>query len=256
MRGVVIAAGRGMRMGALGESAPKSLIPIDGKPLLEYALENFRGHGIDSIAVVTGHQAEAFTYPDLRYHYNAEYLDTNILHSLMKAEEEFEDDLIITYSDIWFSPDVLGGLIAAPGDIVVSVDTDWQERYEGRTLHPWTEAEKAILTKQGAVQKIGKHLPMESNPGEFIGLFKLSKAGAKIFRDEFHALQKKLKLTEPFQQAKEWRKSYVTDFIQWLADKGQKINASTHKGGWLEMDTPQDYESAAAIIRGSSRRPR
>ncbi len=113
-----------------------------------------------------------------------------------------------------------------------------------------------ILTPEGAVAKIGKHLPLEDNPGEFIGLFKLSKKGAKLFRDEFRALQKKLTLTEPFEQAKEWRKAYVTDFVQWLAKKGHTINASTHAGGWLEMDTPQDYESAGAIIRGSSRRPR
>lgn len=166
----------------------------------------------------------------------------------MKAESDFDDELVITYSDIWYSSDVLQKLLKTSGDIVLSVDIDWQKRYEGRTEHPWSEAEKVTFTPTGTVVKIGKHLPMEENPGEFIGLLKLSKNGARIFRDEFQKLQKKMKLDEPFQNAKEWQKAYLTDFLQWLALEGHAINASQHEAGWMEMDTKQDYENAGKII--------
>lgn len=250
MKGIIIAAGKGSRLGGLTADTPKSLLPILGKPLIEYTMESMRACGVTDIAVITGYKAEKFTYKDVRYHSNPDFEHNNILQSLMKAQSDFDGDLVISYSDIWFSQEVLAKLLKTPGDIVISVDTHWHGRYEGRTEHPWSEAEKTVLDAQGNVLKIGKHLPMEENPGEFIGLLKLSKNGAKIFFEEFIKLQKNLNPEEPFQNAKQWQKAYLTDFLQFLASNGQKIHTSRHEAGWLEMDTKQDYESAGKIING------
>ena len=251
MKAIIIAAGRGGRMGALADNLPKTLIPIAGKPLLDHLLKNMRDQGISSIALVRGYQAEKFTNPDLRYYLNAEYPENNILHSLMKAGREFDDDLVISYSDIWYSPAVLQSLLHTPGDIVISVDTAWSERYEGRLLHPWSEAEKVFFDAAHTVEKIGKHLPGDGSPGEFIGLFKLSRAGARLFREQFEEVNRRLSPRDPFEQAKEWRKAYITDFLQFLSRTGHTVSCSLHEKGWLEMDTPEDYEKAADILRSS-----
>ncbi len=248
MKGIIIAAGKGGRLGALTAQTPKSLLPILGKPLIEYTLETLRACGVKDIAVVTGFQAQKFTYKDVRYHSNPEFEKNNILQSLMKAQDDFDDELVISYSDIWFSQDVLKKLLHTDGDIVISVDTDWKKRYEGRTEHPWSEAEKITMTPDGIVIKAGKHIPVDENPGEFIGLLKVSKRGARTFLEEFNNLQKKLWPQEPFQNAKEWQKAYLTDFFQWLALQGHPIHTSQHQAGWLEMDTMQDYERAGEII--------
>jgi CTP:molybdopterin cytidylyltransferase MocA len=50
---LILAAGRSSRMGEF-----KPLLTIDGKTLVEHAVENFRNVGVDDILVVTGYEAE------------------------------------------------------------------------------------------------------------------------------------------------------------------------------------------------------
>jgi NDP-sugar pyrophosphorylase family protein len=56
---VVLAAGRGKRMGPLTESTPKPLIEVAGRSLLERLLSGLRTAGIERASVVTGYRAEA-----------------------------------------------------------------------------------------------------------------------------------------------------------------------------------------------------
>lgn len=55
MRGVILAGGRGSRMG--GE-VPKPLVPIGGVPLILHVLAQLRRQGIDDLLVVTGHRGD------------------------------------------------------------------------------------------------------------------------------------------------------------------------------------------------------
>lgn len=50
---LVFAAGFGTRMGALTKSMPKPLVPVDGKPLIDYALDLVLETKIESIVVNT-----------------------------------------------------------------------------------------------------------------------------------------------------------------------------------------------------------
>src|SRR6185503_13206340 len=54
MRAIILAAGRGSRMGQLTAEIPKCLVQLGGKPLLEWQTGALRAAGIDRIAVVTG----------------------------------------------------------------------------------------------------------------------------------------------------------------------------------------------------------
>ena len=45
VKAVVLAAGKGTRMGSLTEDLPKPMLPVNGKPLLEHILEQIgRAH--------------------------------------------------------------------------------------------------------------------------------------------------------------------------------------------------------------------
>jgi bifunctional UDP-N-acetylglucosamine pyrophosphorylase/glucosamine-1-phosphate N-acetyltransferase len=58
MKAVVLAAGKGERLRPLTENRPKHLLPIGGKPLLEWILEGLVGAGVDETLLVTHYLEE------------------------------------------------------------------------------------------------------------------------------------------------------------------------------------------------------
>ena len=51
MHGLILAAGRGSRMGVLGDERPKCLVELEGRPLLERQVAALRRGGADSVGV-------------------------------------------------------------------------------------------------------------------------------------------------------------------------------------------------------------
>ena len=60
MRAILLAAGMGTRLRPLTLDTPKSLIEVNGRPLLERQIEFLRERGVEEIIVVTGYLAEKF----------------------------------------------------------------------------------------------------------------------------------------------------------------------------------------------------
>ena len=251
MRGIIIAAGLGSRMGHFTESRPKCLLPIRGRTLLDRTVMNLRAAGCAEVVVVTGHKAETITQSDIIIVQNDDYQNNNILHSLMYAREYLDEPAIIMYSDIWVEPRIYRSLLSTGGDIILSVDRDWKPYYEGRSQHPVSEAENVLVDRSGFIVTAGKHLAGNDSAdhllGEFLGLWRLSAVGCDIFRRTFEELENRLNPLEPFEQAREWRKAYITDFVQYLVDKNINVNCSLIERGWAELDTNEDYQRLASI---------
>ncbi len=57
-RAVLLAAGKGTRMGAITEEIPKPLLPVRGKPLLEHIMDRLAEAGIRRFLIVVGFQGE------------------------------------------------------------------------------------------------------------------------------------------------------------------------------------------------------
>jgi NDP-sugar pyrophosphorylase family protein len=55
---VVLAAGRGTRMGALTQDTPKTMLPVRGRPLLEHVLERLESVGVERFLIVVSHRRE------------------------------------------------------------------------------------------------------------------------------------------------------------------------------------------------------
>jgi mannose-1-phosphate guanylyltransferase len=63
MKAMVFAAGQGLRLGPLTEKTPKALVPVAGRPMIEYPLRLLRHYGIRDIIINLHHlgeQIEAF----------------------------------------------------------------------------------------------------------------------------------------------------------------------------------------------------
>jgi len=251
MKAIIIAAGPSKRLRPLTEDVPKCMLEVNGKPIIENTVGLFRQNGINDISIIVGYKKEKIKVDKAAYYENTDYLNNNILFSLMFAREKIEEavktkeDIIITYSDIWYDNDVLKALLASKEDISAVVDTHWHEYYNGRTDHPPEEAENVIMDAAGVFLKIGKHIITSHVPnteeGEFLGLWKFTSKGAETFLNNFDAVSAALKKTDPFQKAIEFQKAYITDMFQEIIDRGGKIRGVLIKGGWKEFDTIQDY---------------
>mgnify|MGYP002355988415 CR=1 FL=1 len=58
MKAVILAAGKGTRMGDLTQEIPKPMLPVQGKPILEHIVTGLVNCGIREICVITGWHAE------------------------------------------------------------------------------------------------------------------------------------------------------------------------------------------------------
>ncbi len=258
MKGIIIAAGPSKRLRPLTDDLPKCMLKINGKPILQNTIGLFRNNGINDISVIRGYKKEKIDFMGITYFENSDFLNNNILHSLMcarpKLEEAIEtkEEVTITYSDIWYNEPVVKALLKSKKAIASIVDTDWHDYYNGRTDHPISEAENVIMDENKRMLKIGKHIFTDGAPkdkqGEFIGLWKFTPEGIKIFLNHFDRLNSTLKMTDPYQNAKEWQKSYITDIFQEMIDKGEKIYCVLIKNDWAEFDTIQDYKRIGGKI--------
>jgi len=258
MKGIIIAAGPSKRLRPLTDDTPKCMLKINGKSIIQNTMDLFRGNGVNDISVVRGYKAEKINFPDITYFENKDFWNNNILHSLMCARPKLEEaiktgeDVVVTYSDIWYNDYVVKALVESKEAIASIVDTDWETYYDGRTDHPIEEAENIITDDNKRMLKIGKHIFTNNTPkdkqGEFIGLWKFTPEGTKIFLKHFDRLNSTLKMTDPYQNTKEWQKSYITDIFQEMIDKGEKLYCVLIKKNWAEFDTVQDFKRIGGEI--------
>ncbi|HID65232.1 MAG TPA: nucleotidyltransferase [Anaerolineae bacterium] len=58
MKGVILAAGDGTRLAPLTINRPKPLVPVLGRPLIEYTIDSFGQAGIRELVIVIGYRGE------------------------------------------------------------------------------------------------------------------------------------------------------------------------------------------------------
>ncbi len=250
MKAIIVAAGPGIRLLPFTENKPKCMLEVGGKTILQRNLEVLKENGITDIVIVKGHKSDAINYPNIKYYYNPNYLENNILTSLFYAEKEMRDGFIFSYSDILYSASVLRKLLQSKEDMSLVIDVDWAQRYKGRTLHPIDEAE-LVVVEDGKVVKISKFMNPAIAYGEFIGLAKFTRKGVETLIRNYKRIRANkwcgFKAHHRFQDAVSIDKAYLTDMLQELINRGYPIHSVDINGGWLEIDTSQDLQIARRI---------
>lgn len=260
-KAIIVAAGRGRRLMPYTDQMPKCLVPVAGRSILEWQLRAFRACGIHEFVIIRGYlghvlaERSAELGPGVRFVDNPEFESNNILHSLFHAAHELSGPLLVTYSDIVFTRDVVAALVDAPGEICLTMDRDFALAYEGRTEHPLSEAEVADLDDAGNVRRVGKRsLPADEAWGEFIGLAKLTATGTEWLGQAWSELVARYRGREhePFQRAPRFRDAYLTDMFQHLIEAGRALRPMAIRGSWREIDTVQDLMRAQSLIGSAS----
>ena len=242
MKVIIIAAGTGTRLGKEVSKLPKALLEVNGQTILSRQISILKKVEIEEIVVITGPYAEKFPPIDVNYVNDAKHNEHDVLGSLLVAKDYIQGDIVITYSDILFDENVLRQIIQQECDIGIAIDMDWKQAYEGRTLHPLTEAENVLLDDNKNVLKIQKNIKSNTGVvGEFLGLIKLSSYGAKILTDKFEYLLAN-------HNALSLKTAYITDLIQELVNSKLVVTPILISGNWCEIDTIQDLERAQKMF--------
>lgn len=244
MKAIIIGAGRGSRLMPTTADTPKCFAEVNGKRILDWTIDAFKQNGVTDICFIGGYQIDKVrqAYPQFTFRHNAGWENNNILASLMHAEDQMDEPFICCYSDILFTPEVVKRTLASDADISLVIDTDWRSRYVHRTNHPEDDAEKAQI-KDGLVTRVHREIPSDQAAGEFIGVAKFSKTGARMMRDNYHRCRY-LNTGKPFREAKTFEKAYLILLFQEMIEGGIRFSAVTTPGGYMEIDTQEDFELA------------
>jgi len=244
MRVIVIGAGRGRRLMPTTADAPKCFAEVAGKRLLDWTVEAFHANGLDRVCFIGGYQIDKVKrdYPQFEFRHNTDWENNNILASLFCAADVMDEPLICCYSDVLFTPDIAGRLAASPADMALGVDTAWLERYEHRSHHPPDDAEK-VTTINGQVTRIHRGISEDDAHGEYIGVAKFSAAGAARLRKFYERRQAEF-AGRPWREAASFEKAYKILLFQDMIDEGERFTHVDTAGGYIEVDTQQDFEYA------------
>jgi choline kinase len=244
MRVIVIGAGRGKRLMPTTADAPKCYAEVSGRRLLDWAVAAFQSSGLDRICFIGGYQIEKVQrdYPQFEFRHNPDWEHNNILASLFYAEDVMDEGFICCYSDVLFTPDVVMRLAESSDDMVLGVDTAWLERYTDRTDHPPDDAEK-VTAVNGRITRIDRRIDTADAHGEYIGVAKFSPAGAAWLRDYYHRARSEY-AGRPWRDARLFEKAYKILLFQDMIERGERFTHVDTPGGYIEVDTQQDFDYA------------
>lgn len=253
MKAMILAAGQGTRLKKYTENLPKGMLSFMGRTIIERQIEMYRKCGINNIIIVRGFAADKIRYEGVTYYTNGDYANTNMVESLMAAKSEFDDDMIVSYSDILFEESMLRKMMKSEADFAVAVDDNWKVYWEKRYGKVNFDTESLALDTNGNIVELGLESPkLEDIDARYVGLLKFSKGGLEHILTLMNVAYAEFE-EKPWQQSgKTVRKAYMTDLLQAVIESGRPVRAEIFNNGWIEFDTNEDYENACKWVEDGS----
>lgn len=239
MNGVLLAAGRSRRLGAVTDEVPKTLLPVAGdRTILDIVLSNLRDVDVRDVVIVTGYLSDRIearrgelesTYGlSITTIYNETHLEWNNCYSLWLAREAFTDDALVINADTIHPSSVEQALLADRGpDILLAVD-----RIKGLG----EEEMKVLLNADGSARRIHKEIDPDLADGEHIGVSLIEGRAAATVAECLEATWKRQPTL------------YFEDGYQEFIERGGIVQTrSIGRVDWIEVDNEEDYERAQKI---------
>jgi choline kinase len=238
MKGIILAAGRGSRMGFLTNEHPKCLTELAGRPLLEWQIEAMRKADVQDILIVGGYRKSDLEAYGCKLIENPRWECTNMVRSLMCATRVLEQETcIVSYSDIVYHPDAVTRLARLKAEIAISYDSRWRELWEDRFDDPLADAE-TFREHNGCLTDIGrKTLDIADVCGQYMGLLKFSPLG----------WDKIMSLVSTHDGPAADRLD-MTALLQKLVEADIAVHVVDVEGRWCEVDTEHDLDLYAARV--------
>ncbi len=241
---IILCAGQGRRLLSLTENMPKCLLPISGKPIIEWQIDALLAAGINDVTVVTGFQSslvEALLQQRYANHaqvsmiFNPFFEVADNLASCWIARSEMDCDFLLLNGDTVFDGAVLTQVLNSdPAPITLGVD--YKQAYDADDM-------KVQLDEKGWVKHVSKTLSAAQTDAESIGLVFFRNRGPQLFRNAVeNALRHQAAL-----------KFWYLNIIDGLADK-QVVNVCSVSGHvWCEIDFAVDLARAETLFSRAER---
>jgi NDP-sugar pyrophosphorylase family protein len=240
MRAMILAAGRGTRLGRLTASTPKPLTMVAGRPLIEYALLLLRAAGLRDIVINVHHhggQVQARLGDGspwgvrIVYSVEEDLLDTG--GGIKKAESLLRDTPFVVLNSDTIMDAPVGSLIARHRD---------EGAIATMLLRQDPEAPRYGLIHIDALGRVRSFLGVPEVPrGEPQSPYMF--AGLQVFDPRIFE-----------RMPPHGRFSITRDTYPRLLAEGEIVVGVPFAGPWLTVDTPENLDAAtAAIVRGRVR---
>jgi choline kinase len=240
MRAVILAAGRGSRMGALAEDRPKCLVELAHKPLIQRQIAALRAGGVSTIGIVRGYLGHMIDIQDVTYFENPRWAETNMVLSLVAATTWLQaDSVVISYADIFFRSGIVRDLIASAGDLVVAYDRSWRSLWARRFADPLSDAETFRTDARGNLIDIGKRTTqIDDIEGQYMGLLKFTPKAWRTVEAVLAVVDAKTRTAMD-----------MTTLLRALLGSGFPISTVGIAGQWGEIDSATDLELYEKMIK-------
>ena len=231
MRAVILTAGEGTRMRPLTLTRPKTMLPVGGKPLLEYNVEALRDAGIKNITMIVGYQKEAV----MEHFKDGKNMGVNITyvtqekrlgtaHAIGQVADlvgEDSDAIIVTNGDIILENELIKSLM------------DKYHQSQAQSILVLTEVEDPSAF--GVVKLEGdciKDIVEKPNPGEAPS--NLINAGIYLFD---HSIFQAIEKTE-----KSERGEYeITDSLKIQIKEDKRVLGLVSQDKWIDVGRPWEF---------------
>jgi choline kinase len=243
MKLVILASGKGSRLGFLTNNTPKPLIDLgNGRTVLETQLENVRAAGVvDEVIIVAGYYADQIEAKIKKYQnegmkikilHNPFYDFSNNLITLWLAKHELDSDFIVTNGDNIFEKEVFYELTTKNkhGIFLTIVK-------KGKYYDDDMKVSHGIY----GIERISKLIGNDEAHGESVGLLLVSgEKSIKIFKSTLEELGRDQAYLNKF-----W-----LEVLNKIADRGGVIvpfEIDVKK--WIEIDIHMDLKELLELIR-------
>jgi UDP-N-acetylglucosamine diphosphorylase / glucose-1-phosphate thymidylyltransferase / UDP-N-acetylgalactosamine diphosphorylase / glucosamine-1-phosphate N-acetyltransferase / galactosamine-1-phosphate N-acetyltransferase len=240
MKAVILAAGKGTRMGELTNERPKPMLLVQGKPILEHIIEGLRDAGIGEVFIVIGHRAEI-----VQEHFgNGSKLGVQMAYGVQavqdgtgKAPEVAKkfvgtDEFLLTYGDILVKPDnyrrILARFREGPFAGLVTVTGGEDVTKGGINLFDGEFCLKRLVEKPTPAQLEELRNAGLLRPGDKVWY----NAGIYVFKPVVYDFTAKLQ--------KSVRGEYeLTDALNAMVTAGHKVAGLEIEGRWVDVRDPE-----------------
>jgi glucose-1-phosphate thymidylyltransferase len=236
LKGLVLAAGEGSRLRPFTFSRPKHLIPLLGKPMIRYAIDDLVTSDIRNIGVVVGYFGDLIkevlgdgSSLNVRFTYIVQGRRLGIAHAIHLAiEQRFIDKPFVVY---------LGDNILSNG-----IEKHLKRFVESNSdVYILLSKVKDPSRFGVAIIRDGKVVKLVEKPKEFVS--DLAVVGVYFFRDP-DLVEKAFKTLKP-----SWRGEYeVTELIQWFIDNGYRVDYDIVSGWWKDVGTYEGLLEALYML--------